>query len=132
MWRVSPDPHAGRGLEKRDVRCRRGHTCARLSFVFTPVFRLSQQQVKLLQIIARGQPLQLSLQCCLMRSAPSLRNFKFLLFYFISFSIICIIPFVPAAFYTDTKWRFLMDGSTKKGLILSDWSGIINRNFAHN
>lgn len=26
------------------------------------------------------------------------------------FSIICIIPFVPAAFYTDTKWHLLTDG----------------------
>lgn len=82
-------------------------TCTLLSFVFTPVFRPSQQQVKLLQIMARGQLLQLCCQCCLMQTAQSLRNSKFLSF----FAIIFIILFVLSTFYTDTKWCFsMMDG----------------------
>lgn len=53
-----------------------------LSFVFTLAFGLSQQHVKLLQIIAWGQPLLLSVRCCLILSAWSLWNSKFLLYIF--------------------------------------------------
>lgn len=55
------------------------HTDTHACFVFTPVFSFSQQQVKLLQIIAWGQPLLHSIQCCLILSVWSLWNPKFLL-----------------------------------------------------
>lgn len=55
-----------------------------LSFVFALVFSRSQQQVKLLQIIASGQPLLLSVRCRLILSACSLWDSKFLLLSFFS------------------------------------------------
>lgn len=45
---------------------------------------------------------------------PEFEKLQVALVLFIYFSIICIIPFVPTAFYTDTKWRFLMGGRTAK------------------
>lgn len=98
-------------------------TRALLGFVFTLASRLRQQQVKLLQIMARGQPSQLSRQCRLMPSAQSFRNSKFLSSFFAF-----IIPFGLSALYRHKMvlfkagWKddWIDEWSTFKELLLLD------------
>lgn len=106
-WRILPDPATARLTAKRGVRCRRGHTRALLSFVFTPV----QAQPAAGKTSANYGPRAAfaasavnAVWCDWPRvwETPSFSLF---------FAILFIILFVMSAFYTDTKWRFsMMDG----------------------
>lgn len=114
------------GAGKGDVKCRRGHTHARLSFVFTLAFHTQPAAGKSSANYSPGaafaaQPSMLFDAICL-----EFEKLVSLIYLFIYLYILAIIPFVPTALLwykmSENGWmNELQMQSAFKGLLLFSW-----------